>query len=182
MIPIMTTEEFNKILGDTIASITETLTVKMAEYIRYDNVMHNFDKAMKISGQTREQVIASYALKHMVSISDIREDISNGKEPSRELVEEKYGDAINYLILEKASILSLLPVEVSHLFCDSPYINTTKFLIGHDSDTENNIYTYTLIKKTNNVTKVILSNQVDRLEDLDKQIHQLKKIFNAEIV
>lgn len=44
MIPIMTTEEFNKILDDTIASITETLTVKMFEYIRYDNVMHNFEK------------------------------------------------------------------------------------------------------------------------------------------
>ena len=35
----------------------------------------------------------------------MRNDLTKGKLPSKALVNEKFGDAINYLILEKASIL-----------------------------------------------------------------------------
>jgi len=96
---------FKQVLNSTLESTKQTLGVKAMEYVRNDNAMHNFDVGSRITGQTREQVIYGFALKHHISISDIREDISKGKLPTKEVIEEKFGDAINYLILEKASIL-----------------------------------------------------------------------------
>lgn len=101
----MTKEFFKTVLESTIDSVKETLGVKAMEYARNDNAMHNFDVGARITGRTREQVLYGFALKHHISIQDIRDDIEVGKLPTKEKVEEKYNDAINYLILEKASVL-----------------------------------------------------------------------------
>lgn len=101
----MTTDFFKKVLSDTIKEIEKTLGVKALEYVRNNNAMHNFDAGSRITKQIREEVIYGFALKHHISIADIRNDIKEGKLPTKEVVEEKFGDAINYLILEKASIL-----------------------------------------------------------------------------
>ena len=101
----MTKSFFKTVLRDTLNSIEKTLGVKAMEYVRNDNAMHNFDVGARITGQTREKVLHGFALKHHVSIHDMRNDIEAGKLPSKEIVDEKVGDAINYLILEKASIL-----------------------------------------------------------------------------
>lgn len=96
---------FKEVLDQTLSSIKQTLGVKAMEYIRNDNAMHNFDVGARITGQTREKVLYGFALKHQISIDDIRNDLDQGKLPTIETVNEKFGDAINYLILEKASIL-----------------------------------------------------------------------------
>lgn len=96
---------FKEVLHDTLKSIQKTMGVKAMEYIRNNNAMHNFDEGAKISGQIREKVLFGFALKHHISINDMRNDIEAGKLPSEDSVNEKFGDAINYLILEKASIL-----------------------------------------------------------------------------
>lgn len=101
----MTKEFFKSVLENTLKRTQEVLGVKALEYVRNENMMHNFDAGSQITGQIREKVLYGMALKHHISISDIREDIEIGKLPTKELVEEKFGDAINYLILEKASIL-----------------------------------------------------------------------------
>jgi len=101
----MNREYFKEVLDDTIDEIMYTLGTKAVEYVRNDNVMHNFDTGSRMTGDIREKIIHSFALKHHISISDIRNDIESGNLPSKELINEKFGDAINYLILEKASIL-----------------------------------------------------------------------------
>lgn len=101
----MTKQFFAKVLESTLQSIQQSLGVKALEYIRNDNAMHNFDVGAKITGLSRERVIYGFALKHEISISDMRDDIDKGILPTKEMVEEKFGDAINYKILEKASIL-----------------------------------------------------------------------------
>lgn len=101
----MKPEFFKNVLKDTLEKTQETLGVKAMEYVRNNNAMHNFDVGARITGQTREKVLYGFALKHHISINDLRNDIEAGKLPKAETVEEKYGDAINYLILEKASIL-----------------------------------------------------------------------------
>ncbi|AGO48754.1 hypothetical protein Phi46:3_gp010 [Cellulophaga phage phi46:3] len=101
----MKKEFFKTVLKNTIDSVQETLGVKAMEYVRNDNAMHNFDVGARITGSSREQVLYGFALKHHISIQDIRDDIEKGILPSKEKVEEKYNDAINYLILEKASVL-----------------------------------------------------------------------------
>ena len=101
----MTKEFFKEVLKDTLESTSQSLGVKAMEYVREDNAMHNFDTGARITGQIREKVLYGFALKHHISIADMRNDIEKGILPSEEIVNEKYGDAINYLILEKASIL-----------------------------------------------------------------------------
>lgn len=107
----MKPEFFKKVLEDTLENTHLTLGVKAMEYVRNDNAMHNFDEGARMTGQTREKVLYGMALKHHISIADIRNDIEAGKLPSIRLVDEKFGDAINYLILEKASILHRIHLE-----------------------------------------------------------------------
>ena len=45
------------------------------------------------------------ALKHLVSIDDIINDTKRDKYPTDDILDEKFGDMINYLILAKAVII-----------------------------------------------------------------------------
>lgn len=101
----MTKEFFESVLVNTLESVQQTLGVKAMEYVRNNNAMHNFDVGARITGRSREQVLYGFALKHHISIQDMRDDIEVGIIPTKEKVDEKYNDAINYLILEKASVL-----------------------------------------------------------------------------
>ena len=101
----MKPQDFKEIVEDTLTQAHNVLGVKAIEYVRNNDAMHNFNVGAKMTGQTREQVLYGFALKHHISINDMREDISQGKLPTKVMVDEKFGDAINYLILEKASIL-----------------------------------------------------------------------------
>lgn len=94
------------VLKNTLEKITTTLHKKSIEYVRNKNPMHNFEQGAKITGQIREKVLFGFALKHHISIADMRDDIEKGLIPSKEKVEEKFNDAIIYLILEKASMLN----------------------------------------------------------------------------
>lgn len=101
----MKPEFLQTVLNDTLASIKDTLRRKSIEYAREHNPMHNFEKGAIITGLTREEVIRGFALKHHISIDDIRNDIKKGMLPKKETIEEKFNDAIIYLILEKSSML-----------------------------------------------------------------------------
>ena len=103
----MTEKRFDEVVDEQLNNCKETLIIKGVEYRRYKNPMHNFDVGVQQSttGETREQIIWGMARKHWISIQDIREDILQGKLPSKEKLDEKYGDFINYLLLEKASIV-----------------------------------------------------------------------------
>lgn len=103
----MNQENFNTIINEQLENCSNTLTVKAVEYCRNNNPFHNFDIGVKqsTSNETREDVIWGMARKHWISIQDIRNDIKQGKLPTKEILDEKYGDFINYLLIEKASII-----------------------------------------------------------------------------
>lgn len=98
-------KDAERYLDDTINQIKETLKVKAAEYIRNNDYMHNFNRAAVKKGISREQAIDGMRLKHEISIDDMRDDLAKGTIPSKEMVNEKFGDIINYYILEKMSFL-----------------------------------------------------------------------------
>lgn len=101
----MSENYFEDRLKDVLEQIQDTLAIKAKEYVRNGDRMHNFNVGSQKSGKTREEVIADFRLKHEISIDDMRQDIKRSDLPSKELVEEKFGDVINYYILEKLSIL-----------------------------------------------------------------------------
>lgn len=101
-------EHFEAVVDETLAQIKELLLVKGKEYRRNKNPFHNFEKGAEMTGETPQKVLYGFQLKHLISISDIRNDIALGVLPKKETVIEKYNDAIVYSIIEKAMNLELI--------------------------------------------------------------------------
>lgn len=93
----MTNGTFKKILDFRIKKIRETLDKKAEEYSRGDR-LYNFKRAGEIMRTDPENSLMGMFMKHLVSVIDIVEtgDYTN------DLLNEKIGDAINYLILLEA--------------------------------------------------------------------------------
>lgn len=99
----MRKEDFNILLKERVNEIEQKLTQKRDEYASTEDVFSNFKKATGISfHDCPEQVAWEYMTKHMQSIKDMIEHVSidgyNGY-PDKETLREKFGDAINYLLL-----------------------------------------------------------------------------------
>jgi hypothetical protein len=95
--------EFNKQVDERIRLIQSVLQKKGAEYANDKDVFHNFEEGTKMSfHDTREMVAWEYMMKHIISIKDM---ISNKQSYSEHMIREKFGDAINYLILIEAMML-----------------------------------------------------------------------------
>lgn len=101
----MTDQEADEFINERLELVKKSLMIKAKEYCRNNDRMHNFNTASKKTGMSREEVIASYRLKHEVSVDDLRKDMKGGFMPTEEFVKEKFGDIINYFILEEMSIL-----------------------------------------------------------------------------
>lgn len=101
----MKDEEFALIVQQTFSECANVLAPKGIEYARGGDRLHNFRAASEISGRSPEQELVSFWLKHVVSIKDMADDVANGKLPSDELMREKTGDAINYMVLLRALII-----------------------------------------------------------------------------
>lgn len=101
----LSNERFEEILDNRLEKIKTVLGEKAREYVRNGDRLHNFNRAAKIARSERETVLWNgFALKHLVSVLDIIDDIEKGDIPSNELADEKIGDLINYLILLETSI------------------------------------------------------------------------------
>ena len=99
---------FIKILEDTIKNSRNTLGLKGNEYAREDR-LHNFKVAARIDDTTPEKALKGMSLKHIVSVFDLISDTD--KKPykwTKEIIDEKIGDSINYLYLLKALLYERL--------------------------------------------------------------------------
>ena len=88
-----------ELLEERFNKTRETYSTKMIEYANVNDVFESFKKGVGFSfHDTPEGVAWEYACKHFESIKTI---ISKCPEqvPTDELLEEKIGDAINYLII-----------------------------------------------------------------------------------
>jgi len=97
----MIPQRFNEIVKRRLQLIDETLGFKGQEYAGgQEDRLHNFKLGAEIQQITPAECLRGYWTKHVVSILDIITLIARGKKlPSPAVVDEKIGDAINYLIL-----------------------------------------------------------------------------------
>ncbi len=107
----MNSAEFDKIVEERCNKIKEILILKGKEYATDTDRLHNFNRASIISQQSREKALWGFALKHYVSYIDILDNVEKGKLPSIELLDEKIGDLINYLILCEICIKEKIKLE-----------------------------------------------------------------------
>ena len=125
----MTEKKFDYVINKQLENCKNTLVIKGVEYRRNNNPLHNFDigEQQSTTGESREDIIWGMARKHWISIQDIRQDVKNGKLPTNAQLDEKYGDFINYLLLEKASIVDKID-QKSHYnhFASTEFLNVDK--------------------------------------------------------
>jgi len=91
------------IVEERISQIRKTLAFKGEEYATSKDRLHNFKRAGRLRECTPEDALLGFFMKHLISVLDIVDKIEVDV-PSSEVVNEKVGDCINYLILLEALI------------------------------------------------------------------------------
>jgi hypothetical protein len=106
----MRREDFDALLDRRIGKMQAVLRSKALEYSQADDRLHNFHAAARADGTDPAQALWGMALKHWVSIRDMVKQIgTTGIPPSREMVDEKIGDMVNYLVLLEAVFEEMHP-------------------------------------------------------------------------
>ena len=100
----MNHKTFDKIVDRRLSLIKEVLSNKAKEYMQEDDRLYNFKRAGKINNVSPEKALWGMSTKHLVSVIDLVEGADKIKIPSPDLIEEKIGDMINYLILLEAML------------------------------------------------------------------------------
>jgi hypothetical protein len=101
---MMDTKTFNILASDIFEMCKYTLISKGKGYDPEEERLRSFHTAGRIAKQSPEKALLGMALKHEVSIRDIVNDLDNGKIPTDDVVKEKIGDMICYLVLLLALI------------------------------------------------------------------------------
>lgn len=104
------TDLFVKRVRERMARSMSVLDSKRKEYVFNDNPFQNFEAGVGLSVvSTREAVTYGYAVKHLQSVRAIIDNFESGESlPDKEVIQEKFGDAINYLIILEQMLLEHL--------------------------------------------------------------------------
>lgn len=101
----MTSERFNEIVAARIKKCLDVLDKKAYEYAQEGDRLYNFRRAADLEGEEPEMALRGMLTKHVVSVYDIVDDIEfNDNLPTKEHLDEKITDCINYLMLLEALI------------------------------------------------------------------------------
>ena len=110
----MTPKQFEEILTKRIQRIRDTLGIKAQEYVQGEDRLYNFKKAAEIRRCMPAQALAGMMVKHEVSVHDLVDfppSSDMDAEAYLNLIDEKIGDNINYLILLEALLKEGLKCE-----------------------------------------------------------------------
>lgn len=112
----MNKKDFNDLLEARIIKTRNVLEAKNAEYASDTDKLHNFKRAGKMLRCSPEKALIGMWTKHIISILDMMDELEKkcgtsancfpSLDPDEYIgtIEEKIGDAINYLILLEALI------------------------------------------------------------------------------
>lgn len=107
----MNMQRFNELLERRLSLSREVLASKSAEYSTDDDKLHNFKRSAELANEsengrsTPADECCGFMRKHIVSVFGLVNDSSKGGCNRRALIDEKIGDAINYLILLEALLV-----------------------------------------------------------------------------
>lgn len=96
---------FEKIAKKVLDHCWDVLVVKGAEYSRDDNRLYNFDSAARKRNNHPIEALLGMKVKHDVSVDDLCAASIEGRYLKEEVVLEKIGDSINYLLLLAAMLM-----------------------------------------------------------------------------
>lgn len=98
--------DFELLVTNRLTACQDVLKGKDKEYSSDTDRLHNFKKAATIKGKTAIAALDGMWLKHRVSLEDMLDRMAEDEDycPSKEIVQEKIGDNINYSLLFEALI------------------------------------------------------------------------------
>ena len=107
----MNVTKFNVMLEKRIEATKKVLASKNKEYASDIDKLHNFKRAGAMENCTSEKALVGMWAKHIISLLDMVDKIEAAQKIqsldltiTKEMLEEKIGDAVNYLILLEALI------------------------------------------------------------------------------
>lgn len=109
----MRREDFYDVVDDRLEKIRSILLNKEKEYASGGDRLSSFNIGAKRTGKIREEIIQGFMLKHELAVESIVNEIKVGNLPTLELINEKFGDVINYYIILEASIRDRIDKEVN---------------------------------------------------------------------
>jgi len=123
----MTRKQFvEEVVQRRVQLIKDVLETKNSEYADKDDVFKAFTESLPLSFHDTKQAVAwEFMVKHLQSIKMIIEArAKTGKIPDQKVLEEKIGDAINYLILIEGMFKEdIIPVTVAEARMKYSYID-----------------------------------------------------------
>jgi hypothetical protein len=123
----MTRKQFvEEVVQRRVQLIKDVLETKNSEYADKDDVFKAFTESLPLSFHDTKQAVAwEFMVKHLQSIKMIIEArAKTGKIPDEKVLEEKIGDAINYLILIEGMFKEdIIPVTVTEARMKYSYID-----------------------------------------------------------
>jgi hypothetical protein len=97
----LTPEDFQDIVTRRMQQIDKVLNQKAKEYSHNDDRLFNFNTAARINGVSVREAIWGMGTKHLVSVLDL---VTGRLYNTEEMVDEKIGDLINYLLLLEGAL------------------------------------------------------------------------------
>jgi len=92
----MKAKEFEQLFERRVKMCRKTLVQKAEEYSSEEDRLYNFKRGSDFLGQTPSESCLSYMTKQLVSVYDL---VQSDKRITQAIIDEKIGDAINYLVL-----------------------------------------------------------------------------------
>jgi hypothetical protein len=91
---------FDHVVSRRVQKIQSVLSKKAEEYAADNDRYHNFNVAGRILDVSPERALIGMWMKHVVSVLDLVDWIEDAPAKlTAELIDEKVGDTINYLLL-----------------------------------------------------------------------------------
>ena len=104
----MNQKTFDKSVAAQLAICEDVLLSKGSEYALDSDRLSHFKRSASLMGCSVKQAIFNMLAKHIISISDM---VASDQKFSRERWSEKITDAINYLIILRATVMEELHEE-----------------------------------------------------------------------
>lgn len=104
----MDSKTFERLCKELLAKSQDTLLGKSKEYASDVDRLANFRQPTAMMNMSPAEVCLMYQMKHISSVAKIAKETSQGIIPSKELLQEKCQDMLNYTLIFYAIVNEMI--------------------------------------------------------------------------
>lgn len=109
----MDTKQFEKLCKELLDKAEVTLFARSHEYASDTDRLANFRQPTSMLGISPAEVCLMYQMKHIASVAKIAKESSQGILPSKELLQEKCQDVLNYTLIFYAIMNEMIQAQAA---------------------------------------------------------------------